>query len=434
MPLPPMLKSPVFWLYCLFVVFCLAYAVFSFSLTDPNLVISTWAPYWNFQTWIWQTVFSNNAFLTHIYIVLIVALSGLYLAIISFLSKKNESVRKIHLIAYAVVIAILFFSYNALSHDVFNYMFNAKILVFYHGNPQTSTALEYPNDLWLRFMHNVQTPAPYGLAWTALSVAPYVLGMNKFVSTWLLFRALEVLAVWLLYQSLQLLSHVMYKKELALKDAAILFLNPLFLIEIVSNMHNDLWMMVPAVYFVALFLKQTNLSWKIIVACLGLFFVSVSVKFATVLVLIPVAIVWVEERVIQRFINYKMGTIPFSEKLSTWVRRFSRAIAMQYIPLACSMLMFIPLFTARSQQFHPWYLVWSLCWIPVIKQRWWKAVLIIFSFSSLLRYIPWLYQGGFLENTVHIQQTVTWSGAAVGIFVWWCISSLYIKKNKLNPV
>lgn len=426
-------RTALVWWYSLFVFLIGAYTIFSYSLTDPNLVLTTWMPYWHFQTWIWETVFTNNVLLTQLYTILVVSLSVVYMIVITLL-KKNEPVKRAHLLGYGLILVILLFSYNALSHDVFNYMFNAKIVVVYHNNPSTVTALDYPQDLWVRFMHNVHTPAPYGLGWTILSLVPYVFGMNKFLITWLLFRMIEIIAVWLLYKSLQLLSLVIFKRELWAKDAALLFLNPLFLIEIISNMHNDLWMMVPALFFVALFLKQITLNWTVIVTSLGLFFLSVSVKFATVLILIPVGMLWVQDRLIQRLLTQKIGSWPYSYRLISWIKRMGRSVTAPYAPLLCSVLMFVPLFTARSQQFHPWYLIWSLCWIPVISQRWWKAVLILFSFSSLLRYIPWLYQGGFSDHTVWQQKVVTWVGAAIGIFVWWCLSSLVLKKNRLNLV
>src|SRR5690606_25384890 len=66
-------SSRNFWafIYCL----CVALIVyFSYALTDPNLVLSTWQPYWQWQQQMWQTWFVTNpqlyaAILAIIYIV-----------------------------------------------------------------------------------------------------------------------------------------------------------------------------------------------------------------------------------------------------------------------------------------------------------------------------------------------------------------------------
>ncbi len=52
--------------------FC--FVVFSFGLTDPNLVLSSWQPYWQFQQWSWKTFFLNREVLVATYVLLLVAL------------------------------------------------------------------------------------------------------------------------------------------------------------------------------------------------------------------------------------------------------------------------------------------------------------------------------------------------------------------------
>lgn len=377
--------------------FCLllVYAVFSYSLTDPNLVITSWAPYWQFQQWMWQTFFSNAQVLTTAYAVIILALFATYI----WLCWNLRQAKKIPTWWwYLAVISPLFLAYNALSHDVFNYMFNAKMVLIYQSNPHTNVALDFPNDAWLRFMHNTHTTAPYGYGWTAISLLPSILGMGKFLLTWLAFRMMSVVSIGLLWLVYQLYTR-WSGHRISIFNLALVFLNPLFLLEVIANQHNDLWMMVPAVLSLILLVRRPLKPGWIALSGL-LLLVSISTKLASV-ALLPL---WL--------IMAAAAWRPVAHSLLT--------LLTKYWPLIASMLMFLPLLTTRSQQFHPWYLVWVLVWLPLFqnhadlkKWRWlgwlqtlWKYSILMLSFSSLLRYLPWLWVGNF-EGSVLLQQKLT---------------------------
>src|SRR5258708_6133327 len=360
-----------------------AYAVFSYSLTDPNLVLISWAPYWQFQQWMWQTFFINAPLLAQVFTVLIFCLFFVYALLIAKLPKIAIS-RKT-LIVYALLLAPLFFSYNALSYDVFNYIFNAKMILVYHVNPYKKMPFEVGNDPWLRFMHNTQSYAPYGYGWTVFSFLPYELGFGKFVPTWLIFRLLSVVSVVLLYFSLQALAENMWGRKLNVSECALLFLNPLFLIEVISDSHNDLWMMAPAIFAFALVIgKKKNIP-KTALSLLLLIF-SVSIKFVTGF-LFPIWIFFVLQK-------------KFPENVQSFLSK--------HWPTLASVLLFLPLLTDRSQQFNPWYLVWILVWLPFIHNKVWRNTILLFSLSSLLRYVPWLFNGHFNAQIVMQQKIVTW--------------------------
>ena len=53
--------------------------------------------------------------------------------------------------------------------------------------------------------------------------------------------------------------------------------------------------------------------------------------------------------------------------------------------------MFTPLLTTRSQQFLPWYLIWPLSFLPLLSSPKIINILLVFSYFSLLRYVPLLY-------------------------------------------
>lgn len=362
----------LFWVYFFLLVL---YAIFSYSLTDPNLVLTTWAPYWNFQQMMWKTFFLNAPLMTEIYVALISALFIVYF----WLMKKGNF--RLTLVTGALLILPLFFSYNALSHDVFNYIFNAKIVLVYHGDPNQKVALDYPQDEWVRFMNNTHTPAPYGFAWTTISLVPYTLGFGKFLPTWLLFRLFSVLSLGWLFLAMRYLA-----KKMNVRNLEVVFLNPLFLIEIISDSHNDLWMMAPAVYAIALVVKEKKFSlWKVVLSLLLILF-SAQIKLASIL-LLPI---WAY------FVIQQFKLIPQIKMLE------------KYWPSLAAILLFLPLLSDRSQQFNPWYLTWVLVWLPFIQLKWLRYAILVLSVNSMLRYVPWLWNGYFTDQIILQQKMITW--------------------------
>jgi len=400
------MNKSTFW-FCFYFIVVAAYSLFSFSLTDPNLVLTTWPIYWNFQQWMWQTFFQNAQLLSLTYVTLIsLALLGWY-GVVKTLPTSTK--RKDVLVKCLLLCIPLLFSYNALSHDVFNYIFNAKMVVVYQQDPHVNVALDHPDDLWVRFMHNTHTPAPYGYGWTIFSLIPYVLGFNKFLITWLLFRGVNLLAIPLLFILLSKLGERL-RLAVSAKDMAIVFLSPLFLIEIISNSHNDLWMLIPAVtslWLVSLVSKRE--MWKRILLGGVLLAASISTKLATV-TLLPL---WVAG-------TWRLVTL--YSTLLKWlplkVRRWGDAVwglSRSNTGLIASLLLFLPLLSSRSQWFHPWYLLWAFVWFPLITVKWWRLVLLSLVVSSLYRYVPWLLAGGFEGPVLLQQQAVTWLGGLTAL-------------------
>ena len=420
-------------LFVLFFLILFLYAIFSYILTEPNLILSSHPLYWNFQLWMWDRFYHNAEFITATYIFIIISLFFIYGWLVYILSKKQIifklSFESMHTWAYGVLIVPLLVSYNALSHDIFNYIFNAKMVLVYGYNPHIKTALDFAQiDDWVRFMHNIHTTAPYGYGWTAISLIPSFLGMEKLLPTLLFFKLFMVLGVIFLYFALQHLSKTVFKRSLYVHELAIIFLNPLFLIEVFSNYHNDVWMMAPAVLGVSILLrliesavgkqfdKKTFLYF--IVSCILLSF-SVSIKLVTV-VLVPFFFIgflilfllpYYSSLIKARF-NLPIPT----QFISAGLLFFTRFIN-QYIPTGVAILLFLPLLTQRSQQFLPWYLVWILVWIPFIQSRAIKNTILILSLSAMLRYVPWLYNGFEYSAEITSQQKlITWIIPVVYLF------------------
>lgn len=396
------------------------YIWFSYSLTAPNLVLSGSAPFWKFQTWMWKTFFNNRELLGNVYLAIITWQVANYLGLLFLTIKKRLPVP--WLMWLGGLIALLLAN-NALSYDVFNYIFNAKMVAVYQVNPHVRVALDFADDPWTRFMHNTHTTAPYGYGWTALSLVPFWLGLERFTLTWLLFRAWSLLSIGLTWLSLEWCIRLLRSKRggKSLADAwqryrLVLWLSPLLLIEIITNSHNDLWMMAPALASLGLAAaRPAKKWWWMVLLSFVLLVASASIKYAS-LVLLPLWLALWTQELWKRW-----------PRLSSW----SRLLDWSW-PWIASLAFFAPLLTTRSQQFHPWYLTWVLVWWPLswslaashwnrikggwlwLLQTWWLIVLCL-SITSLLRYAPYLYAGEFKLGVLLHQKQITWSGVGLGL-------------------
>jgi hypothetical protein len=412
----------------------LLYAVFSFGMADPNFLLIAWGPYVQFQQFM-QSLMNDRSLLVSGYLILIIAFFGLYfwwLRIAAtrdlqtipggkfLLSRLTPSWAWFSLIVVAAL--PLVFAYNALSHDLFNYLFNAKMVVVYGADPHSQVALDFATDDWTRFMHNTHTPAPYGYGWTALSLLPYLLGQGLFSLTWLLFKLFSLVSLVLTFVAVSFWSKAVYGKELTPVQVVLLFANPLVLIEVLANGHNDLWMLAPAIFGLALICKFVKEQGKNLVAAGGGFLLlgfSVLVKLATAMIL-PLGLLLLALPIaIKRFVSKRSwGKLLPQPLIGMFAERWFN-LALVYVPTIASLLLFLPLLTARSQQFHPWYLLWPLVWLPFIQSRVWKVLLIVFSVSSMLRYLPWLQAGVFTDEVLLQQKMLTWMPAAIALFYLW---------------
>ncbi len=418
------LNSWKLWLG-LYSLLLLVYAIYSYSMTAPNLVLSSNPVYWRFQTYMWETFFNNRPLLTYTYVVLITMIFGVYYILIKRITdcglrvsnRKSYFVNRI--IVVLLAIAPLVLAINALSYDVFSYIFNAKMVTYYHANPHVSVALDYYYDDWTRFMHNTHTPAPYGYGWTVLSLLPYSLGLGKFLLTLISFQLFGVVSYLLLVVSY-------WKSKLKTNNQQLIAVlaNPLLLIEVIGYFHNDLWMLIPAIFSFLLIKDMPNTRYEIrkIVLSLLLLLISISIKLVTV-VLLPLWLLIIFYPYIRKLLNWYAGRL-----VDLVVNNWS---------LVASLLLFIPLLTVRSQQFHPWYLTWVLVWLPFIDQQktpqrttrneqrisdyglWipklfdfakpiWINSILVLSFSSMLRYLPYLWYGEHTDYSLMLQKLITW--------------------------
>jgi len=375
---------------------------------DYNLVFLPFDFAWRWQHW-WQSWRNQPELLTTIYIVLIASwlIAWFQLSKTNYQSilPKITSRSSWQIIKWWLIIMVpLWLGYNALSHDIFNYLFNAKMVLFYQTNPHQITAMEFASDPWVRFMHNIHTPAPYGYGWTAVSLLPLGLSAGIFSLAFLLMKiwsvfgfAIYLLIIWWWFNRLSQNNNAAKWWFLAT--------NPLFVLEVVLNGHNDFWMMWPALLSILLLQLRSKFNWRYGLVAVLLWTFSWNVKLSTIL-LAPIVLLMLLQPVVNKYRQIK------------WLGKTNEFLMDHWGDFA-TLLMILPLFTARSQWFHPWYLIWPLAFWPFVKWSSLRAILLGLMISSLLRYWPWLANNlEYTDQVIWQMRATTWIGALIVFGIW----------------
>lgn len=364
----------VFLLFACYILLATCYTVYSYSQIDLNLTLSSNKIYQSFQKSMIQLGYFNRPLSTLIYSLIVFILYTLYFIGYRFLKKRKLSIRAMWWLV-ALTVGILLFSYPALSHDIFNYIFNAKMVLVYHKNPHVNVALEFPRDLWTRFMHNTHTPAPYFYGWTILSLIPSFLGLGKLTINLLSFKLFELpFFIWQIFLLNKILNKLLPKERL---NRLFLFvLNPLLLIETFGSGHNDVVMMSLALCSLWFLVKEEKTTLKNLILSIFFLLLSASIKYVTI-ILLPLYLIY--------SLRKKFDIASFS-----------------------AILLFLVIFTRPQDQFQPWYLIWSLSFATFSKNNWVLKLILYFSFSLMLRYLPLLYIGEFNRLTNDLEFKITY--------------------------
>ena len=252
----------------LYLITLLVLGIYSYSQIDLNLTLLQTPWFLNFQNQMIQLGYFNRQLSTTIFLVITFFF---FLSYIFFLLWAERLTIKNMAVLVGSVAILGLVSYPAFSHDIFNYIFDARILVYHHANPYTSTALMFPQDSWTRFMNWTHRTYPYGPVFLPISVLVYILGLNKFILTLFWFKALMVAA----YVGS---SYLIYK--MAGKKGLVLFaLNPLIIYEGIVAGHMDvvmLFLALAAVYY------KSRILWLL----------SAGVKYVTILLWPRLALKW----------------------------------------------------------------------------------------------------------------------------------------------
>lgn len=343
------------------VVLCLL-TLYSYVLVDPNFTLVS-HPFWSaFREVVVQIGYYQRPMSWIMYCILIVALFSFH---IWFLKKKTMHAKP--LLIGLVVAACLFLSYPFLSHDFFNYMFDAKILTFYGDNPYLMRALDYPDDPWLRFMHWTHRTYPYGPFFLVITLVPAFLSFGSFLLHFLLLKGVVLLCY---LGSVYFLSKI--KKEYAVFFAT----NPFLLVEGVVMGHNEL---------MAVFL-----------ALAGVYYMCHHH-------------VWVGRILIVLSIGIKYMTLPFIllTKKNGWKQQL---IALAGVTVLIGYLVFF-------RDLQQWYFLNLFIFLPLIPGL--VERMQILFLGLLISYYPYIRLGGWGESS-HVEQK------KVIIFTFLVVNLIYL--------
>lgn len=175
-----------------------------------------------------------------------------------FFKRRSFAMNRVKLFFLVISLMMVSLSYPIFSNDIFNYMFGAKTVVYYHQNPfLVMPNVFFENDLWLRFTHNIDN-IYYSIGNMPITYfyGPVFLLYTLIPS--LFFGAVEFQK---LFWSYKLMGAILFLvvgyiiKKINPKDNlvwAYWFFNPFLITELLINSHNDLVMIfffIMAVYF-----------------------------------------------------------------------------------------------------------------------------------------------------------------------------------------
>lgn len=330
--------------------------------------------YQSFQSFLLWVGYFNRFLSVSLFAFILFALFFCYFLILYKEKRSNVSASDLKLLILGSA-CILFFAYTAFSHDLFNYMFDARIVTKYSLNPYEFTALQFPDDLWVRFMHWTHRTYPYGPVWLVVTLPFSFIGSGKFVLTFVFFKLLFILA----YLGNSLLTYQILKKispKQAYRGLILFALNPLILIETLVSPHNEslmLFFLLGSLY--VFFVVERK------ILAIGFMLLSIGVKFITFLPALPLFL----SLIMRKSLTFKT-----------------------YMYLALIMLGIGIGYEIYIREPYPWYFVMLIGILALLPTR--NSILFIttISISSLLRYIPYLLIGDYSLQTARIQDILFW--------------------------
>jgi hypothetical protein len=310
----------------LYLVTVVVFFFYSFTQVDLSLTLTQASVFQEVLSRLQYLGFFQRSLSAYSFAAIFFLLFSFYLYFL-FFSKKITP--KLLFTVVTGVFLILVFSYNAFSYDLFNYIFDAKILTFYNQNPYLFKPLDFMGDPMLSFMRWTHRVYPYGPSWLALTVPLSFIGSNIFLITFFLFKLMIGLtylgSAFLIYKISELVS-----PESKVFNTIFFALNPLVLIEGLVSAHNDF----PLIFFALLsfylfILKKRVFSFASLAFSIGIKYLS--------FILLPV-------------FGYLMYLENKKVKIN-WDKIFLLSFALSLVTLA--------LVTFRTN-FQPWYLMFPM--------------------------------------------------------------------------
>lgn len=344
-------------------------ALYSYSLIDLNLTLINQDFWTQFRNSMVQFGYFQRLNSTISFVVLLGLLTGLHF----YFLKKTNKFSALHL---SLVVAIItLFSYPFLSHDLFNYMFDAKILTYYHQNPYLHRATDFPAAQELRFMHWVHRIYPYGPTFLPLTLIPSLLGFGKFSIAFFAFK--------IFFAGFYLMA-VNSLNKMNARWAIFFATHPLVIIEGLVNNHNDL-----------------------IAVSLGL---------------IGVQLLWRKKQNLGRLFFLFSGGIKYVTVPLLLLQKNTNSV---YSRVALGSVLVLLLYLSFYQEVQPWYFLNLFIFIPYIFEI--LRRLQFFFAGLLLSYYPYVLYGTWGDsNNVDLKHRIVALFAIINLVV------LFAQRKKLR--
>lgn len=359
--------------------------LYSYTQVDLGLTLSR-NPTINFLQKQFQFVgFFERPLSTYLYVSILILFSVLYIIFLRS-AKKGHVTRKQFLLLIGSSALVLNFAYPAFSYDFFNYIFYGKIITFYHQNPYLRTALDFPKDPMLLFMHWTHNTYSYGPFWLMLTVPLSFIGHNIFTVNLFLFKSL---------MTTNFLGTVYFVHKFTKdKFKTLLFaLSPLVIFESLVSSHLDIVMMFFAIWS---FYLLTNKKYFLSIVLLIL---SIGIKFATFF-LLPVYL----------YVLFKKGKVD-------WEKMITYSTVLMLLSVVAS---------SFRTNFQPWYLLDVLPFAALSNKSFIRIPAVISSILIPLTYVPFLNLGNW-DNPV--PSILFYLNASVVVL---CVLAILIKSRKIH--
>lgn len=218
----------------------------------------------------------NRHYFSTIFVLIVLLLTVLQ---IYLLLKKNFNINKI-LITALILTLIASFSYPFLSHDIFTYLISAKMFFVYHLNPyKIVPEVLRDTDIWISFTHWTHRIYVYGPLFLIYSYLPMLFfGISKFLTIFYSFKLMNGI---LFYLSGLVLLKIAKEKRLVY---SMWFFNPLIILDILVNTHNEI-VMISLFIFAVFFFNNNKRVWGSVSLLASITIKFVSVIFAPYFIL-----------------------------------------------------------------------------------------------------------------------------------------------------
>jgi hypothetical protein len=352
----------------------IVFGIYSFWLIDPNITFLQNSYWVQFRDWAVYMGYYRRDISFAVFLALLILLFIYNLWFV----KKYKQYSAIKIAAMVVFLGCI--SYPFISHDLFNYLFDARILTHYGLNPYTHTALDFQKDLWTRFMHWTHRTYPYGPTFLPLTLIPSYLGWGKFTLTFFLYKVMNSILYFL----------VVFLLDKKNKKEAILFAtHPLIIIEGLINAHNDIIGVSLGLIGIYLLDKKYNLWGRVF------FLLSAGIKYVTA----PIVFI--------------RSSLPVLRSV-----KFLFAVQILLILYLCFKL-----------EIQPWYFLSLFVFLPYF--LWLIERLNIFFFGLLLSYYPFIRFGDWTAQSIALKRNIVFVFALIQLSY---LLFILLKKRSVGQV